>query len=75
MLEKTIINPGNPDFKENKIYFILFSLVCLLHTIIGYWFIWPKLTVLYEEDFHYSSIVFGILHGLAESLLFLSIYA
>lgn len=59
----------------SKINFILSSFICLGYSIIGYWYIWPKLTILYEEIFHFSSIIFGILHGFAESLLFLSIYA
>ena len=51
------------------------SLGILGNFIIGYWYIYPRGIIHYEQSFHFTSVIFGLLHGLAEAFFMLSIYA
>jgi hypothetical protein len=54
---------------------ILFTLLCIAVEVWGYMFLWPRGTLTHGRQLYWSVVLtFGLVWGLSEGLLFLSVF-
>jgi hypothetical protein len=74
--ETVFIKPKLPNFTVlNKFDFLLLTNLCMWYLLFGYWFHNPNKRLKYGENFYFSSIIFGCIHGITESLFMLCTWA
>ncbi|GMH65746.1 hypothetical protein TrRE_jg8856 [Triparma retinervis] len=73
VLDATFFHPTWPNSVDNS--FIVFTAASFATVVIGYWIIWPIGTVGYGRRWGWHCVLFGLVDGLAESMLFLCIWS
>jgi len=73
VMDAVFFHPTVPSEKDG---YIPFTIACFVVVLTGYWGIWPQGTVQYGRRRHLPCcVLFGLIDGMAESQVFLVIWA